>query len=340
MTNDNPRKRVDSKTPIEFAQQVIDAEACAVRNVSAALDEAFERAVRLIVDCPGAVLTSGMGKAGHVARKLSASFSSTGTPSHYLDPAEALHGDVGSVRKGDVVLILSYSGESDEIVRMLSVIKKLGSPVVAITGTATNSLARFSDVVLKLGKVEEACPLGLAPSAYTTAMAALGDALFLTVMKQRNFTADDFALYHPAGQLGRKLIRVREAMSFRRGENLPVASDQLTVGQVLREVSAIKRRSGAVVLTDEKGGLSGIFSDGDLRRLILHDEDRALKRPIAEVMTHNPKRINGDALASEAMAVLRQYRIDDLPVVDDAHRPIGLIDVQDLVVLKMFDVEP
>jgi len=222
---------------------------------------------------------------------------------------------------------------------MISVLKKLGHPVIAITGNGANSLARYSDVVLKLGKVEEACPLGLAPSASTTAMAALGDALFLTVMRQRNFTADDFALYHPAGQLGRKLIRVKEAMSFRRGENLPLASDGLTVGQVLREVSSIKRRSGAVVLTSADGALSGIFSDGDLRRLILHDEDRALKRRIAEVMTHNPKRISGDALASEAMAVLRHYRIDDLPVVDSENRPIGLIDVQDLVVLKMFDVD-
>ena len=323
-----------------FAQQVIEAEACAVRNLTATLDESFDRAVALIGDCPGSVVTSGIGKAGHIARKLSASFSSTGTPSHYLNPAEAVHGDLGAVRRGDVVVILSYSGESDEILRMLSVLKKLGNPVVAITSTATNSLARFSDVVLRLGKIEEACPLGLAPSASTTAMAALGDALFLTVMKWRKFTADEFALYHPAGQLGRKLIKVKEAMSFRRGENLPVASDALTVGQVLREVSGIKRRSGAVVLVSDDGRVSGIFSDGDLRRLILHDEDRGLKRPVREVMTANPKRIRGEALASEAMAVLRQYRIDDLPVVDDDDRPIGLIDVQDLVVLKMFDVEP
>ena len=325
----------------QFAQQVIDVEAAAVKGLSASIDESFERAVRLILDCPGSVLVSGIGKAGHVARKLSASFSSTGTPSHFLNPAEALHGDVGSVRGGDVVLILSYSGESDEIVRMLSVIKKLGNPIVAITSTAQNALARHSDLVLRLGRIEEACPLGLAPSASTTAMAALGDALFLTVMKCRKFTSDDFALYHPAGQLGRKLIKVREAMTFKRGENLPVASDRLTVGQVLREVSSIKRRSGAVILADDQTGkISGIFSDGDLRRLILHDEDAALKRPIREVMTNNPKRIRGDALASEAMGILRHYRIDDLPVVDDDDRPIGLIDVQDLVVLKLFDVEP
>ena len=323
-----------------FAQQVLDAEASAVKGLVAALDESFERAVRLILDCPGSVLVSGIGKAGHVARKLSASFSSTGTPSHFLNPAEALHGDVGSVRRGDVVLVLSYSGESDEILRMLSVVKKLGNPLVAITSTPGNSLARHSDIVLKLGRIEEACPLGLAPSASTTAMAALGDALFLSVMKCRRFTADDFALYHPAGQLGRKLIKVREAMTFRRGENLPVASDRRTVAEVLREVSSIKRRSGAVILIDEPSGrISGIFSDGDLRRLILHDQDAALRRPVREVMTPNPKRIGGEALASEAMAVMRRHRIDDLPVVDDEDRPIGLIDVQDLVVLRMFDVD-
>src|SRR6478672_5191728 len=254
----------------QFAGQVIEAEVNALRGLVPALDDHFDRAVKLILDCPGAVLTSGIGKAGHVGRKLSASFSSTGTPSHFLNPAEALHGDLGSVRKGDIVLILSYSGESDEILRMLSVVKKLGNPVIAMTATSSNALARFSDVVLELGKIEEACPLGLAPSATTTAMAALGDALFLTVMKSRNFTTDDFALYHPAGQLGRKLIKVREAMTFKRGENLPVASDRHTVAEVLREVSSIKRRSGAVILADEKTGkISGIFSDGDLRRLIL-----------------------------------------------------------------------
>ena len=328
-------------SPRQFAQQVIEAEASTVKALSASVDESFDRAVRLVLACPGAVLVSGIGKAGHVARKLSASFSSTGTPSHFLNPAEALHGDLGSLRKGDVVVILSYSGESDEILRMLSVVKKLGNPVIAITSTATSALARHSDIVLRLGKIEEACPLGLAPSASTTAMAALGDALFLTVMKCRKFTSDDFALYHPAGQLGRKLIKVREAMSFRRGENLPVASDRLTVGQVLREVSSIKRRSGAVILADDASGkITGIFSDGDLRRLILHDQDAALRRPVREVMTANPKRIRGDALASEALAILRQHRIDDLPVVDDDDRPIGLIDVQDLVVLKLFDVDP
>ena len=324
---------------LQFAQQVLQTECEAVRSLMPLIDEQFERAVQLVLDCPGALLTSGIGKAGHVARKLSASFSSTGTPSHFLNPAEALHGDLGSLRKGDLVLILSYSGESDEILRMLSVVKKLGNPVLAITSTSANSLARFSDVVLKLGKIEEACPLGLAPSATTTAMAAMGDALFLSVMKCRKFTAEEFSIYHPGGQLGRKLIKVKEAMTFRLGENLPVASDKLTVGQVLHEVSSIKRRSGAVVLVDENGKVSGIFSDGDLRRAITDDDGSVLRRPIRDLMTKNPKRIRGDQLASEAIALMRPYRIDELPVVDDEDRPIGLIDIQDLVVLRMLDVE-
>jgi len=321
----------------QFALQVVSTEAAAVSAVASGIDDQFERAVRLILDCPGAVLTCGIGKAGIIARKLSASFSSTGTPSHFLNPAEGVHGDVGSIRGGDIVVILSDSGETEEILRMLSILKKLNHPVISISATRNNSLARFANVSLAYGKVREACPLGLAPSASTTAMLALGDALFLCVMKLRKFTSDDFAIYHPAGQLGRKLIKVSEAMTFKLGENLPTASDRLTVGDVLRQVSKIKRRSGAVILVNEKEQVSGIFSDGDLRRLIT-DDDGALRRPVAEVMTRNPKRVRGDALASEAMAVMKQFRIDELPVVDGDDRPIGLIDVQDLVVLKMLDV--
>ncbi len=323
----------------QFARQVIESEAAAVRAVSSAVDESFERAVRLILECNGAVLCTGVGKAGHVARKISATFSSTGTPSHFLSPADAVHGDLGSVRKGDVILILSASGESDEILRLLSIVKKLDHPVIAMTKSRASGLGSAADVVISLGKIDEACPLGLAPSASTTAMLALGDALSLTVMKLRKFTAEDFAMFHPAGQLGRKLIKVSEAMTFRRGENLPVASEKLSVGEVLHEVSSIKRRSGAVILIDGDGKMSGIFSDGDLRRLLTDNDGAALRRPIKDVMTRNPKRVAADSLASEAMAIMRQSRIDELPVVDDAGRPVGLIDVQDLVVLKMLDVD-
>lgn len=323
----------------EFAREVIDTEATAVRAVASAIDEHFEKAARLILRCEGSVLTSGIGKAGIIARKISASFSSTGTPSYFLDPAQAVHGDVGSLRNGDIVLILSDSGETDEIVRMISIIKKLNHPIMAMTSSRNSTLARFAEVTLAFGKVKEACPLGLAPSASTTAMLAVGDALFLSVMKLRNFTSDDFAVFHPAGNIGRKLIRVSEAMTFKFGENLPVTSERLTVGQVLHEVSSIKRRSGAVILVDEAGKVTGIFSDGDLRRLITDNDGSALHKPVALVMTKNPKRIAADALASEAMAVMKKYRIDELPVVDAHDKPVGLIDVQDLVILKMFDID-
>ncbi|MGH7178029.1 MAG: KpsF/GutQ family sugar-phosphate isomerase [Tepidisphaeraceae bacterium] len=322
----------------QFARQVIDTEAAAVRAMREAVDENFDRAVRMILECSASVLTSGAGKAGHVARKLSATFASTGTPSHFLSPADALHGDLGSIRKGDLVLILSASGESDEILRVLSILKKLDHPVIAMTSVRNSGLGRHADVVLTMGSIEEACPLGLAPSASTTAMLALGDALALTVMKMRKFTADDFAVYHPAGQLGRKLIKVRDAMTFRAGENLPLALDTLTVGEVLHAVSRIKRRSGAVILVDSAGKMTGLFSDGDLRRLVTDDDGSALRKPVKQVMTHDPKYISADALASEAMAVMQKYRFDELPVVDQTGSPVGLIDVQDLVVLRMLDV--
>lgn len=324
----------------QFARQVIEAESRAVHAMLAAVGDDFDRAVRMILECRDSLLTCGVGKAGHVARKIAATFASTGTPSHFLSPTDSLHGDLGSVRRGDIVLILSASGESDEILRVLSILKKLGHPVIAITASKSNGLGRHCDIVLEMGRIDEACPLGLAPSSTTTAMLALGDALALTVMKLRNFTAENFAVFHPAGQLGRKLIKVGEAMTFRLGQNLPVASDRFTVGQVLHEVSSIRRRSGAVILTDDAGRISGIFSDGDLRRLVTDDDGSALKRLVGEVMTRNPKRIGVHRLASEAMALMRQHRIDELPVVDEQDRPLGLIDVQDLVVLKMLDVEP
>jgi len=334
----------------QFAQQVIETEAAAVRQVGEAINDDFERAVRMILDCPASVLTVGIGKAGHVARKVSATLASTGTPSHFLDPAEAVHGDLGAVRAGDLVVMFSSSGESDEILRLLSVVKKLNHPVIGITCKKFSTLARFSDVVIDLGKIEEACPLGLAPSSTTTAMLALGDALALTVMKLRNFTADDFALFHPAGQIGRKLLKVSEAMTFTVGHNLPLSSDDKTVGQVLHDRATLGQRlddrerrlrlPGAIVLVDDATGkLSGIFTDGDLRRLVMSSPDGTLDlaRPIRDVMTRSPQRVRGSALASEAMALMRPLRIDELPVVDEHDVPVGLIDVQDLVVLKLFE---
>ncbi len=337
----------------QFARQVIETEARAVRGMVEAVGEDFERAVKLILDCQASVLTTGVGKAGHVARKISATLASTGTPSHYLSPADAVHGDLGAVRRGDIVMVFSASGESDEILRVLNIVKKLDHPVIAITASKANGLGRHSDIVLEMGRIDEACPLGLAPSSTTTAMLALGDALALTVMKKRSFTAEDFAVFHPAGQLGRKLIKVREAMTFLRGRNLPLSSDRLSVGQVLQERAELGQRldererllrlPGAIVMFDpQTEKLSGIFTDGDLRRLVALSPGGAvdLGRPIREVMTRSPKRIGEEALASEAMAIMRPVRIDELPVVDGDDRPTGLIDIQDLVVLKMLDVEP
>src|SRR3982751_47703 len=282
----------------DVATEVIEAEANAVRAMAkVVVRDDFRRAVQAIVDCPASVLCTGVGKAGHVARKVSATFSSTGTPSHFLSPADAVHGDLGAIRQGDLVLIFSASGESDEILRLLSIVKKLNHPVIALTATRANSLARHADVVVATGKVDEACPLGLAPSASTTAMLALGDAIALTVMKLRKFTAEDFAVFHPAGQIGRKLIKVREAMTFLRDHNLPLSSDRLTVGQVLNERAALGQRlddrerrlrlPGAIVLIDDSTGkLSGIFTDGDLRRLVTSSRAGAvdLAKPIRAVM--------------------------------------------------------
>lgn len=318
-----------------------------------AITPEFDRAIKAILACEGALVLTGIGKAGHVARKLSATFASTGTPSHFLSPADAVHGDLGSVRRGDVVLILSASGQSDEILRVLNIVKKLNHPVIAITASRSSGLGKHSDIVLEMGKIDEACPLRLAPSSTTTAMLALGDALALTVMRARNFTSEDFALFHPAGQLGRRLMKVREAMTFLRDHNLPLSQDNRTIGQVLDERTALGQRlderekrlrlPGAIVLIDEKTGkLSGIFTDGDLRRLVISSPAGAvdLNRPVRDVMTANAQRIDADALASEALAIMRSKRIDELPVVDKEAVPIGLIDIQDLVVLKMLDVEP
>ena len=322
-----------------LAREVIAAEADAVARMAGAVDsDGFVAAVDLLLGCGGAVVASGVGKAGHVARKVSATLASTGTPSHFLSPADALHGDLGSVRDGDVILLMSASGESEEIVRLLGITRRLGHPAVAVCGSRDSALGRDADVVIEIGRVAEACPLRLAPTCSTTAMLAVGDALAMCVMRGRDFSADDFARFHPAGQLGRRLMRVGEAMTFRAGHNLPTATPGQSVGETLQRVSTITRRPGAVVVVDDDGRLAGIFSDGDLRRLIVADAAGALSRPIGDVMTRDPKRVRDDALAADAMAVMRRHRVDELPVVDAAGVAVGLIDVQDLVVLKLFDV--
>jgi len=324
-----PRTAVD----LRYARHVLQVEADALRSLQGRVGEDFARAVRMIYRCRGNVVTSGIGKAGIVAQKVSATLASTGTPSHFLHAAEAVHGDLGRVRPNDVVLLLSYGGETAEVTRLLGQLEKMKAPVIAMTGTPDSTLARKATVLLWMGQIEEACPWGLAPSATTTAMLALGDALALTVLRMRQrdgaFSRNEFALYHPGGSLGRQLIMIETVM--RRGANLPSARDTLSVRAALRAVSKMGRRSGAICLVDGRGRLTGIFTDADLRRLLEGGGAGVLDRPISEVMTRNPKFVRVEETAAAAIEIINRYFIEELPVVDKRGRLVGLVDVQDLL---------
>ena len=289
----------------------------------------------MIYNCLGSVVVTGVGKAGIIGRKVSATLASTGTPSHFLHAAEAVHGDLGRLRDNDIAIVLSQSGESNEIVRLIALLKKLGVRMIAITGNKTSPLARHSEVILWLGNLEEVCPLGLAPSTSTTCMLALGDALALTVMKARNFQAEDYARYHPGGALGRKLVTVEQAALFSRGESLPQAPDNYTVRAALEKAeSCTVMRHGCIMLVDSNGKLSGLLTDGDLRRGMKEKGIQIQNIPVREIMTHNPRVVRPDTLADEAMAIFHKYRIDEIPVVDETGKPVGLIDVQDVLALR------
>ncbi len=324
---------------LSLARRTLEAEANSILAIRDRLGEPFASAARALHDCPGQTVLTGIGKAGIVARKISATLASTGTPSIFLHPVEALHGDLGRVRRGDVVVVLSHSGGTEEILRLLDHVKTLGATVVAMTGGEDSPLRRYADIALCYGAVQEACPLGLAPTVSTTCMLALGDALALTVMQMRNFQPQDFAAFHPAGSLGRKLLRVEEAMTFRAGDRLSSVRDDLTLGAALQEAETVARRTGAMLLIDDQGRLTGILTDADLRRHLLREaQDGAslLERPVREFMTPNPKHVHAGDLASEAMGLLSRYRIDELPVLDDQHRPVGIVDVQDLLGIKTY----
>ncbi len=310
---------------LEEARQIITQEIAALEAMGAQLGDEFARAVDTIFQCEGRVIVTGVGKAGIIGEKISATMASTGTPSGYVHAVEARHGDLGRVTPADVVLALSNSGET-EVVQLLPTLKKLNVPVIAITGNAESALARYSDVVLCIGRVQEACPLGLAPSCSTTAMLVMGDALALTIFKMRNWSPQDYAFFHPGGELGRKLMRVNEFM--RKGERNPVASADVSVREALKVMTSAEK-AGAVSLTDEGGHLVGFFTDGDFRRLMQQGDGSMLDRPVAEVMTRNPKTIGRDGLAAEAYRMLRENRIDQVPVVDADNRPVGILDVQD-----------
>ena len=308
------------------AREVLRTEAQAILSLVDRLGPDFTSAVAAVAGCGGHLVVTGMGKAGLIAQKVSATFASTGTPSIFLHPAEAYHGDLGRVGKEDVVLALSNSGETEEVVRLLSPLRRIGARIVAVTASRLSTLGKNADLVIEMGRIDEACPLGLAPSATTTALLALGDALAFCVFESRGFDRETFAFYHPGGDLGRRLLKVSEVM--RTGDRNPVVREETPVTEA---VAAITRaRAGAVCVVDAAGRLSGIFTDGDLRRTMGRDA-RLLAGRIADVMTRSPKTIGPDRLADEAVRILRQKKIDELPVVDDKGEPVGMLDVQDLL---------
>jgi len=327
----------DPRANLELARKVVSDEARYIGALAGRIDERFARAAEAIYRCRGTVILTGIGKPGFVAQKISATLASTGTPSIFLHPVEALHGDLGRVRRGDVVVALSHSGTTDELLALVDHLQARGAKLVAVTAKEGSPLASYADIALCYGDVEEACPHGMAPTVSTSCMLALGDALALTVMDQRLFTPEEFVAFHPGGPLARALLKVEEAMTFRKGPRLPVFDEGLTVRQVLAEAEKIQRRAGAVLLTGAGGRLTGILTDADLRRRMLEGDPAALMgTAVGEVMVRDPKRIRRGELASKALALMNQYRIDELPVVDDAGRPVGLLDVQDLVGLKAF----
>jgi len=319
---------------LKYARQVIQAEAEAIASVTPIVDASFARACQMIYDCSGSCIVSGIGKAGIIGQKISATLASTGTPSHFLHPAEAVHGDLGRLRKSDVVIVLSYGGETDEVVRLINLVKQLQIRLIAITGDSDSTLCQHSDVVLCMGRMSEACPLGIAPSVSTTCMLAVGDALAFTVMKARRFSVEDYVRFHPGGSLGAKLMTVEQSMLFKQGEELPLVETNDTIAQLFEKTGNVKRH-GAVIVVDKDGKLAGIITDADLRRLMAKHGREAFEFKTGDVMTADCKRIRADALAAEATALFHKYRIDDLPVVDADNKPVGLIDVQDIVTIKV-----
>lgn len=323
-----------------FAQTVLDAERDAIGHI--ALDGQFGAAVELLVQLKGSLVVSGVGKSGLIGAKLSATFASTGTPSHFLHPVEAMHGDLGRVRKDDAVLLLSYGGGTEEVVTLAMLLHQDGVPTIALVGRAASELGRLATVALPVGDVTEACPHNLAPTASTTAMLALGDALALAVMRQRNFSADDFHKFHPGGGLGRQLMPVIQAMRFKCGENLqPIPrGTNVKAAYALAEKTAKDsglRRPGALIVVDEAGKLAGLVTDGDLRSALIEQGPDVWLGPIDTIMTANPTTLPQDALVRDAVHIVRKHRFDEVPIVDAHGMPVGLIDVQDLASLKVIE---
>ena len=321
------RSTKSNQNLIQEARNILKIEADAIKRLTSRIGKNFERALELLYCCRGRAIVTGMGKTGFIARKISATLASTGTPSLYLHPAEAFHGDLGMVTEQDVILALSHSGETEEIVRLLSPFKKIGAKIIAFTGSPDSILAKNADVTLDISIDREACPLGLAPSTSTAGSLAMGDALALTLSKKKGFREEDFAFFHPGGNLGRKLLKVKDLM--RKGKDHPVVREEVSVKEVLFAIT--QARAGSCSVVDKSRKLVGIFTDGDLRRQLRERGEVVLSAPIGEVATRHPLRIRQDRLAAEALHLLHQKKIDELPVVDGEDRVVGLLDVQDLL---------
>jgi arabinose-5-phosphate isomerase len=322
---------VEVHPAIREARRVLEVEAAAVKGLLAHLDQSFIDAVEMIRGCSGRVVTMGMGKSGIICKKISATLASTGTPSFFLHPAEAVHGDLGMLVPGDVVLALSYSGESEEVVRLIDSIKRLGSKLISITGKPTSTLARNSDVHLSAAISEEACPLGLAPTASTTATLALGDALAMALLVTKGFREEDFAFLHPGGKLGKRFLRVRDLMHT--GDALPSVRASTPMRDAIYEMS--RKGFGITAVVDADGHLQGVISDGDLRRHFEKD-DRVAQKLAGECMKTNPILIGSGELASAALQVMENRKITSLFVVGDDGRVSGLLHIHDLWGLELF----
>ncbi|MCH2181954.1 MAG: KpsF/GutQ family sugar-phosphate isomerase [Mariniblastus sp.] len=311
------------------ARKIVQDEARALENLAANLPVSFVNAVELIGECQGAVIVCGVGKAGWIGQKISASLASTGTVSHFLNPSEAFHGDLGRIGANDVVLALSNSGETSELTQILPRIDQFGVPIISITARADSTLANYSQVVLDYGKTPETGHLQLAPSTSTTVMLAIGDALALVVSAQLEFQAMDFAKYHPGGSLGRRLSLVEEIM--RPIEHCRVADEQETVREIYVRYQGKDRRVGVVLVVDREGHLTGLFTDSDLARMLERQQDRFFDAPIHEVMTRNPFTVTTGSRTSVAVETLACRNLSELPVVDANDRPVGMIDITDVV---------
>jgi arabinose-5-phosphate isomerase len=313
------------------ARRVLEVEAAAILGVIDHLDHTFVDIVELMATMSGRVVTMGVGKSGIICKKVSATLASTGTPSFFMHPTEAIHGDLGMLVKGDVVLAISNSGETEELIRLLPSIKRIGAEIVAITGKPASTLARTADFHLSAAIREEACPLGLAPTASTTATLALGDALAMALLQRRGFQEEDFAFLHPGGKLGKRFLRVRDLMHA--GDEVPIVRDSTLVHDAIYEMS--KKGFGITAVTGADGVLRGVISDGDLRRLMLEDE-QILRKTAGDSIKAMPVTIDAGELASAALQIMEQRKITSLFITDDSGRVAGIIHIHDLWGLELF----